>query len=141
MRTHSFADLPGVPKRFNRFFWHTVRMSRFGPDIHFATSREIEDPYRVGKAVVLHLEPFRPGLVLGWYGKEGLPEFEALRRAVSLRDPTEQELRNFDENELHGPRRPTGLRFSATGGRPVGQGEFGGPEPAMGTHGHAGADR
>lgn len=142
MRTHSFADshvaLRGAARlltraanrveKLDRLFWHKVRMSRFGPDIHFAVSREVEEPFRVARCVVLHLEPFRTGLVLGWYD-EGLEDpddlnaaSEALRRAVSLRKPTRKELENFDDAKLHGPGRPGGLRFGATGSGTVGSG-------------------
>lgn len=103
-------------RRLDRLFWHRVRMARFGPDVHFATNREIEPPYRVGHAVILHLEPFRTGVVIGWYGKTRLEEFEALTRAVRpQRPPTKQELDNYDERKLHGPGKPTGLRFSTAG--------------------------
>jgi hypothetical protein len=118
MRTHSLADLPGVPKRFDRLFWHRVRMARFGPDIHFARSYEIEEPFRLGKCLVLHLEPFRTGLVLGWYSREGQEEHVALRRAVSLRKPSQRDLDVFDENVTQRPSEHVGIRFSASGGRP-----------------------
>lgn len=118
MRTHSLADLPGVPKRFDRFFWHRVRMSRFGPDVHFARSYEIEEPFRAARCVILHLEPFSTSLVLGWYSRDGQDEHVALRRAVSLRRPTQKELDVFDESVTQRPSEHAGIRFSATGGRP-----------------------
>lgn len=128
MRTYSLADLPGVPKRFDRLFWHKVRMARFGPDIHFATTREIEEPFRVARCVVLHLEPFRTGLAIGWYKHSGLEEFEALTLAVRPeRPPTKQELESYDDNRMHGPR-AGGIRFSATNSLPS---RPGGPGPRM----------
>src|SRR5262249_32242852 len=75
-------------EKLDRLFWHRVRMARFGPDIHFAVSREVEEPYRVARCVVLHLEPFKTGVVVGWYGKPKIDPndynavSEALRRAV-----------------------------------------------------------
>lgn len=146
MRTHSLADLPGAlhgfadmldrrMRRLDRLFWHKVRMARFGPDIHFARSREIEEPYRVARCVILHLEPFRTGVCIGWYAKPTVDPFddnavsEALRRAVTVREPTRKELDDFnDVRKLHGPGRPVGLRFGATGGIRV-RGER--PRPGM----------
>lgn len=135
MRTHTLADLPGVSRRFDRLYFQRVRMRRFGPDVHFATSREIDPPYRVGKAVILHLEPFRTGIVIGWYAEATVNPFddnevsEVLRRAVTVRTPTQQELDDFDdERKLHGPGRPVGLRFGATGGVTI-RGER--PRPGM----------
>jgi hypothetical protein len=118
---HQLANLLERKMRgLDRLFWHRVRMARFGPDVHFAISRELDDPFRVGKAVILHLEPFTRGVAIGWYRNTGLSESEALRRAVSLRDPTQQELDDLDEDKLHGPgKQRSGLRFSATGGSPV----------------------
>lgn len=118
---HQLANLLERKMRgLDRLFWHRVRMARFGPDIHFAPSREIEEPFRVGKAVILHLEPFSRGLAIGWYRNTSLSEFEALRRALSLRDPTQQELDDLDDDKLQGPgRQRSGLRFSATSGSSV----------------------
>lgn len=125
-------------RRLDRFFWHTVRMARFGPDFHTAPSQETREPYRTGRCLILHLEPFRTGLVLGWYGKTGMEEFEALTRAVRpKRPPTAKELENYDEYKLHGPGRPGGLRFSATSG---GQIPFVGPQYRVVDAGDAGAD-
>lgn len=123
---HKLADrVQRATRRTDRFFWHHVRMARFGPDVHFTVSREIQEPFRVARAIVFHLEPFRPGIVLGWYGKPHLDESEALTLAIRpQRPPTKQELDNYDDAKLHGPGRPIGLRFSATssgevhGGRP-----------------------
>lgn len=147
MRTHSLADLPGALrdladwldgkgfKKLDRLYWHKVRMARFGPDVHFARSREVEEPYRVGRSVILHLEPFRTGIVIGWYAKPTVNLYddnavsEALRRAVTVRNPTQEELDDFDdERKLHGPGKPVGLRFGATGGVQV-RGER--PKPGM----------
>ena len=137
MRTHSLADLPGVPKRFDRLFWHRVRMSRFGPDVHFATTREIEEPFRVARCVVLHLEPFRTGLAIGWYKDSGLDEFEALTLAVRPeRPPTKQELDEYDDSRMHGPG-AGGLRFSATSSLPSRERQSG---PRMVVLEHDGAD-
>lgn len=135
MRTHSFADLSGALrdladwldghglKKLDRLFWHKVRMARFGPDIHFAVNREVEAPYRTGKVLILHLEPFRTGVAIGWYDRPDIDVyddnavFEHMRRAVTTREPTRKELDEFDdERKLHGPGRPVGLRFGATGG-------------------------
>lgn len=145
MRTHSLADLPGAlhdladwlesrTKRLDRFFWHTVRMARFGPDIHFATNREVEEPYRTGKVVILHLEPFRTGIALGWYARPVIDAYddnavsEHVRRAVTVREPSQKELEAYDDDVLHGPGKPAGLRFSATGGSPARGGR---PGPGM----------
>lgn len=147
MRTHSLADLPGALRdladwldghgfeKLDRLYWHKVRMARLGPDVHFARTREIEEPYRTGRSVVFHLEPFRPGIVIGWYGKPTVDPYdenavsEALRRAVTIRKPTQKELDDFDdERKLHGPGKPVGLRFGATGGIQV-RGER--PRPGM----------
>lgn len=123
-------------EKLDRLFWHPVRMARLGPDVHFAVNREIEEPYRTGRCVVLHLEPFRTGLVVGWYGRERLGEFEALRRAVSLSDPTQKQLDDFDDDKLHGPGQPGRLRFGAAGG----SGQRGGrPEPRVAAPADAGA--
>lgn len=130
-------------EKLDRLFWQKLPMARLGPDIHFATSREIEEPFRVARCLVLHLEPFRTGVVVGWFDK-GLedPEdenavSEALRRAVSLRNPTRQELDAFDDSIPHGTGKPGGLRYGATGGSPV---RGGGPGPRMVITGDAGAD-
>jgi hypothetical protein len=98
-------------------------MARLGPDIHFAVSREVEEPFRVGKVVILHLEPFRTGIAIGWYARPTVNIYDenavtdALRRAVTVREPTQKELEDFDdERKLHGPGKPVGLRIGATGG-------------------------
>lgn len=130
MRTHTLADLPGAMrdlagwlepklKRMDRLYVQRVRMARFGPDVHFATTREIEDPFRVGKSVILHLEPFRPGIVIGWYSKDGLPEHEALLRAVTTNAPPREDLDEFDEDVLQKPAADGGLRYSQTFGSAV----------------------
>lgn len=113
-------------EKLDRLFWHTVRMARFGPDIHFAVNREIDEPYRTGRCVILHLEPFRPGLVIGWYGRQRHDEYEALHRAVTMRAPTRKDLDAYDEEKLHGPGRPGGLRFGTAGSSAVRGGR---PEP------------
>lgn len=152
MRTHSLADLPDVLrnvadilerrniKRLDRLFWHTIKMRRFGPDVHFAMSREIREPYRVGRCIILHLEPFKTGIVLGWYSKGNYKEHEALMRALSLRDPTDEELDAFDDEKLHGsrfaPGRPLRLRSSASGSGTMGTE----PEIRMAHAGSAGVD-
>lgn len=107
-------------RRADRLFWHRVRMARFGPDLHFAITREIKEPFRVGRAVIFHLEPFKPGIAVGWYGRPYLDESEALTLAIRPeRPPTKQELDNYDDDKLHGPGKPVGLRFSATSSREV----------------------
>lgn len=143
MRTHSFADLPGAPKRWDRLFWHKVRMARLGPDIHFAVSREVEEPFRVARCAVLHLEPFRTGIVIGWYAKPTIDAeddnavAEHVRRALTTRPPSNKELAAFDDERLHGPGRPTGLRFSATGSGALG---LPGSRPRMDDAGLPGTD-
>lgn len=157
MRTSSFADLhvalreaarllsraANRVEKMDRLFWHKVRMSRFGPDIHFAVSREIEEPFRTARCVILHLEPFRTGIVIGWYAKPTIDTeddnavAEHVRRAVTTRPPTEKELAAFDDERLHGPGRPGGLRFGATGRRPVGGG---GPQLRVADAGLSGTD-
>lgn len=134
---HKTADY--VQKRVrktDRLFWHRVRMARFGPDLHFAVTREVVEPFRVGRAVILHLEPFKPGIAIGWYGKPYLDESEALTLAIRpQRPPTKQELDNYDDGKLHGPGKPVGLRFSATRGR---EGHARGPELRVVDPGDAG---
>lgn len=111
-----------VERRLDRLFWHSVQMARLGPDIHFAVSREVREPFRTGRVIVLHLEPFKPGIAIGWLSKPDIDPYddnaisEHVRRAVSLRKPTQKELDEFDDEVLHGPGKPTGLRFSATRG-------------------------
>ena len=157
MRTHSLADLPAALrdfadwldargfKKLDRLFWHRVTMARFGPDIHFAVSREVDDPYRTGRAIILHLEPFRTGIAIGWYGKPDIDPYddnavaEHVRRAVTVREPSRKELDEFDDTrKLHGPGRPVGLRFGATGGVQV-HGER--PRPGMVVIDDDGADQ
>lgn len=141
MRTHSFADSHGALRgaarllvkaanwveKQDRFFWHKVRLARFGPDIHFALSREVEEPFRVAHCVVLHLEPFRPGIVLGWYDKTEIDAdddneiAEHLRRALTLRKPTQKELDSFDDSKPHGTGRPGNLRSGAATRSPAGR--------------------
>ena len=129
--------------KLDRLFWHKVRMARFGPDVHFAVSREIDEPYRTARCIILHLEPFRTGIAIGWYGKAVIDVFddnaiaEHVRRAVTVRKPTQKELDEFDdERKIHGPGRPVGLRFGATGGVSV-RGER--PRPGMVVIGDDGA--
>lgn len=144
MRTHSLADLPGAihgfadwldkrTRKLDRLFWHKVRMARLGPDVHFAVNHEIEEPYRVGRVIVLHLEPFRTGLAIGWYGKTGLPEHEALLRAITTQQPTQRDFDDFDDDVLQ---RPGGLRFSASYRSAV---ERRGPGPGVDDPRHDGA--
>lgn len=158
MRNHSFADSHGALReaarllvkaanwveKQDRFFWHKVRMARFGPDIHFPVNREIEEPFRVARCVALHLEPFRPGIVFGWYARPTIdPEddnavAEHFRRAVTVRKPTEKELEAFDDEARHGPgtHKPPRLRTGATSGVAVREG---GPEQGVEAPGAAGA--
>jgi hypothetical protein len=124
-------------EKLDRLFWHQARMARFAPDIHFAVNREIEEPFRVARCVVLHLEPFRPGLVVGWYGRQRLDEYDALCHAVTLRTPTRKDLDAYDDEKLHGPGKPVGLRFSATVGGPL-RGWRPGPGVAAAEHDGAG---
>lgn len=136
MKTYSLADLPGVPQRFDRLFFHTVRMSRFAPDVHFAVNHEIEEPFRRGRCLVLHLEPFRTGLVIGWYPRNGLTENAALQGAMRLRRPTQEELDDFDEDVTQRFGQRPGIRTGATAGgavRPGGHGRGVGPAGGAGT--------
>lgn len=155
MRTHSLADLSGALRDFadwldgkglpklDRFFWHKVRMARFGPDIHFAPNREVDEPYRTGKVMVLHLEPFKTGIALGWYARPTVDLYddnaisEHVRRAMTVRTPSRKEIDEFDdERKLHGPGRPVGLRFSATRGGTLRRG----PQRRVVIDGDAGPD-
>lgn len=99
MRTHTLADLPGVPRRFDRVFAQVVRL-RDAPFLHRAVTREIAYPYRSARSTVVRIG--RRGLVLGRYGPAG-DEDDVLRRATILREPTREEAEASDETVLHGP--------------------------------------
>lgn len=127
MRTHTLADLPGIPRRFNRAFAQVIRLAPDAPLVHRAVNREIEYPYRSARSIIIRLG--RWGLVLGRYGPDG-DEDEALRRSVILREPTREELDAHDETVLHGP------GFSPPDRRPLLPGR---PRPGVGPAGGAGA--
>lgn len=101
MRTRTLADLPGVPRRFDRAYLQVIRLSPDAPLVHRAVTREIEHPYRTGRSVIVRVG--RRGLVLGRYDREGADEYSVLRRATILREPSRDELDAFDDAVLHGP--------------------------------------
>ena len=45
---------------------HTMRVPRGGPVLELGTSHEVEEPWRVGRCVVLRL--WKLALVAGWWG-------------------------------------------------------------------------
>ena len=48
-----------------RLYCHAMRVPRGGPVLQLGTSHEVEEPWRVGRCVVLRL--WRLALVLGWW--------------------------------------------------------------------------
>lgn len=101
-----------------RTFVQTLPLKRFAPP-HFARSQEIDEPYRYAKALIVHIPPFRTGIVIGLWSKTGLKEDEALLRAVRPnRAPTHKELRFWDVDNTRDVLFDHGVRSRVQQGRP-----------------------
>lgn len=68
-----------------RHYWHTMNVPARGPLATSDFTYEIDDPYRMGRALILRA-PFTGWcLVVGhWVGR--VPEEEALRAGAQMRD-------------------------------------------------------
>lgn len=88
---------------FGRAYWHTMDVPRGGPHVELGTSHEVEEPWRVGRCVVLRV--WHRALVLGWWGPprtydemleaEGGPK-EDVAPAPQIRESFRGEQREID---------------------------------------------
>lgn len=63
------------------FTWHRVYLSDDCPRFHIAYVHETNEPYRVGKSLILHTTNGN-GLAVGWWKKSGKHEDDALVAAM-----------------------------------------------------------
>ena len=84
------------PKFFAQIIKYPVKWS-FKYAVQIGDTREIEEPYRTGKSLVISF-PFKKAFVFGiWTGK--LDEMEALTHALMGRTLTLEELRDVQQKE------------------------------------------
>lgn len=63
-----------------RLYWHTMAVPTGGPLVELGQSHEVEEPWRVGRCVVLRV--WRRALVVGWWGRgRSLAEVVAAEKA------------------------------------------------------------
>jgi hypothetical protein len=75
-----FRAYDGTSQR--RFFAHGIRLRPLGPVLEFQETRTTDEPYLVGKSVILHLWPTKLGLVIGRWHSFELNEFAHLYQAL-----------------------------------------------------------
>lgn len=84
----------------HRWFWHSVHVKWYAPPVHFATSWELDHPFRKSHAIVLRYS-FRRSAVLGKWGKTGYDEDTALLEAtIHGRQRRQDEREAWDETVL-----------------------------------------
>lgn len=65
----------------HRIFWHSVNIKWYTPPVFFATSWELDEPYRKSRAFIFRYS-WGKSLVLGFWGKTGYDEEHALLNAT-----------------------------------------------------------
>lgn len=83
---------------------HTLKLQRTAPLLHWATTNELEVPYRTSRSLVVRLWPSTRALVLGWWRQTGRTEEEGLGAALRTGSVSEeapefslQDIRDMDD--------------------------------------------
>jgi hypothetical protein len=100
--------------KWERMFFHTIRIRWYTPPFFFGKSVETDEPFRHAKSLGLRFSG-RRALVLGFWSEEGYDEDEALLEATMLgRERTDDERHGFDPDRIYG----TGDSSEVLSGRP-----------------------
>jgi hypothetical protein len=100
--------------RWERMFFHTIRIRWYTPPLIIGKSVETDEPFRYARSLGLRFSPAR-ALVLGFWSEKGYDEDTALLEATLLgRRRTDDERHGFDPYRVYG----TGDSSDELSGRP-----------------------